>query len=192
MSGITKMVEWLENVLKEQKKIIGDNTYALAVKLALDSILTEARRLAAEEAKDNPRRDCVQGGIDEMYSGEAKDKPPAPASLVEELSALEHEQWMAWAMSVSATEIISQERIDRWKKCMVPYAELTEQMKDFDRIWARKAADILSRYRPQPDVVGELKSMVGDLSTALELHDPNNVLIEKADEIIRKVEEGRK
>ena len=59
--------------------------------------------------------------------------------LIERLAELEHNQWMAWAKRLMETETLSPERIERWKSCMVPYADLTEEMKEFDREWARKA-----------------------------------------------------
>lgn len=59
--------------------------------------------------------------------------------VIEKLAELEHEQWMAWAKSIMKTESISESRKLRWTKCMIPYADLTEEMKEFDREWARKA-----------------------------------------------------
>ena len=60
-------------------------------------------------------------------------------ALTEGLAALEHEQWMAWASTIAMNESISPERLARWEKSMVPYADLPDDVKEQDREWARKA-----------------------------------------------------
>ena len=76
-------------------------------------------------------------------------KPPAKTltdeELVESLAELEHEQWIKWASTIMQTEKISDGRIARWKDCFKPYSELSEEMKEFDREWARKALAILKK-----------------------------------------------
>ena len=52
---------------------------------------------------------------------------------VEKLSELIHNMWMKWAKSILKDEKISDERTCRWGKCFVPYAELSEEMKELDR-----------------------------------------------------------
>jgi hypothetical protein len=56
--------------------------------------------------------------------------------LLERLAELEHEQWVAWSRAVAAE--VPAERRRRWQECWVPYAELTEEVKELDREWARK------------------------------------------------------
>jgi hypothetical protein len=69
-------------------------------------------------------------------------------SMLEELSELEHDQWMKWAKDLMKKEQLTKERTDRWEKeCFMPYADLTEEMKDFDREWARKAIKITEKYK---------------------------------------------
>lgn len=64
--------------------------------------------------------------------------------LLEELSALEHEQWWCWALHLMQTEPgISKERINRWKNSMIPYSKLSEVNKEHDRIWACRALKIM-------------------------------------------------
>lgn len=58
---------------------------------------------------------------------------------IEALAAIEHEQWMEWAKSIMATVHIPPERQARWTNLMVPYSELSEENKELDRKWARKA-----------------------------------------------------
>lgn len=65
--------------------------------------------------------------------------------IIEQLAELEHYQWMMWANNIVATESISEKRKERWATCMIPYAELSEEMKEHDRVWARKALAILRK-----------------------------------------------
>lgn len=74
--------------------------------------------------------------------------------LIEALAALEHEQWMGWSKSLAQliqgqygleywklpTELAL--KISRWEKLWVPFADLSEEMKEKDREWARKAVSI--------------------------------------------------
>ena len=60
-------------------------------------------------------------------------------TLLESLAKLEHEQWMAWSKSIAASEKISEERLERWKKLWVEYEDLPEWDKEKDRVWARRA-----------------------------------------------------
>lgn len=59
-----------------------------------------------------------------------------PKALRETLAMLEHQQWAYWARAVMSE--VSLERQERWKKYLVPYQELSEDVKDFDRKWADK------------------------------------------------------
>ncbi|HTU17970.1 MAG TPA: hypothetical protein VMG10_07895 [Gemmataceae bacterium] len=63
--------------------------------------------------------------------------------VLERLAEVEHEQWMAWSQSVAAE--VSAERRQRWQACWVPYGDLPEEMKEQDRIWARKVLETLRR-----------------------------------------------
>jgi len=67
-------------------------------------------------------------------------------TLREELAALEHEQWMAWAKDVSEEQNVSA-RKEKWKKLFIPYEELSEEDKDKDREWADKVLEIISEYK---------------------------------------------
>ena len=63
--------------------------------------------------------------------------------VLERLAEVEHEQWMAWSQSVA--EDVSAERRQRWQMCWVPYNDLPEEMKELDRLWARKMLEALHR-----------------------------------------------
>ena len=65
--------------------------------------------------------------------------------IIESLAELEHKQWMKWADTIMQTEKISDDRFARWASCMIPYADLSEEMKEHDRVWARKALAILRK-----------------------------------------------
>ena len=64
-------------------------------------------------------------------------------SVLERLAALEHEQWMAWSQSVAAE--VSAERRQRWQSCWVPYEDLPDEVKEEDRLSARKVLAALHR-----------------------------------------------
>ena len=64
-----------------------------------------------------------------------------PESLLERLAELEHEQWVAWSKAVA--DEVSAERRQRWEACWVPYAELPDDVKEQDRVWARKVLSML-------------------------------------------------
>lgn len=71
------------------------------------------------------------------------DNDKSDAELIEKLAALEHEQWMQWAKDILKTEDIHKERAERWEELFISYDELTEEMKEEDRKWARKVLNIL-------------------------------------------------
>lgn len=63
--------------------------------------------------------------------------------LLEAVAEFEHEQWMAWAKNLMDKEPgISDDRKERWSKLFVPYSELSEEMKEADREWARAVGKI--------------------------------------------------
>ena len=59
-------------------------------------------------------------------------------NILEKLAELEHDQWIEWSKDIASKESLSKERINRWKKYWVPYSELTEEVKEQDRKYARK------------------------------------------------------
>jgi hypothetical protein len=65
------------------------------------------------------------------------------ASLLERLAELEHEQWVAWSRSVA--DEVSAERRRRWQDFWVAYSELPEEVKEQDRLWARKVLELLGK-----------------------------------------------
>ena len=66
--------------------------------------------------------------------------------LRERLAAIEHDQWMAWARNLRATELLSYERLQRWAYLIVPYDELPEDRKEDDRLWADKVLAAIDKW----------------------------------------------
>ena len=64
--------------------------------------------------------------------------------LLEELSKIEHDQWVEWSKSVSSE--VSDERKKRWQKYWVPYEDLSEDVKEQDRVYARKVLNAVDKY----------------------------------------------
>lgn len=67
----------------------------------------------------------------------------------ERLADLEHEQWMKWAGTVMPE--VSSGRQARWQEYMVPYEELTEKVKDYDRKWADKILKLIDEFWEEED-----------------------------------------
>lgn len=75
--------------------------------------------------------------------------------LVEKLAELEHDQWIEWSKSVAGE--VSESRLARWELYWVPYSELSEAVKEQDRIWARKVLAVL-----QEDIQAANKKLFED------------------------------
>lgn len=67
-----------------------------------------------------------------------------PHDILEMLAELEHEQWMAWTKAVAKRGVVGDEQVKKWRVNWVPYRELSNESKEDDRRWARKA---LARLR---------------------------------------------
>jgi hypothetical protein len=67
-------------------------------------------------------------------------------TVLEELAALEHEQWSHWTRYL--LDNLSPENIARWQRQIeTPYRELSEEEKEKDRIWARKVLATIERAK---------------------------------------------
>lgn len=88
------------------------------------------------------------------------------SEVIEKLASVEHAQWESWAKSVGGDiqvllEIIAEnvsvddlnsdqlevierngKRVENWPKLMVDYEELSEEMKERDRVYARRVYEI--------------------------------------------------
>lgn len=79
--------------------------------------------------------------------------------LIEKLSSLEHDQWMKWSDNLArelervieliethdeegAVELLKK-RLSGWEQYWIPYVELSDEVKEFDRLWARKVLAVV-------------------------------------------------
>jgi hypothetical protein len=81
-----------------------------------------------------------------MHAMSTQSKPAE--DLVEALSELEHEQWMHWSQAV-ALEVSSVTQA-KWQRSWIAYDDLTDGLKEADRVWARKVAALLRERRLIP------------------------------------------
>lgn len=59
--------------------------------------------------------------------------------LIDDLSKIEHEQWMEWALALICREELSPERKKRWHDYIVTkWEKLEEDVKNDDRKFAKK------------------------------------------------------
>jgi hypothetical protein len=61
--------------------------------------------------------------------------------LIEALAEIEHEQWLHWSNAV-APEVADATRL-KWQSFWIDYSHLTEEVKEADRVWARKVVALL-------------------------------------------------
>lgn len=65
--------------------------------------------------------------------------------ILEELAALEHEQWAHWTKYTMGN--MTEFNRSRWEKQIeTPYKELSTKEKDSDREWAKKVLEIVDKY----------------------------------------------
>lgn len=63
--------------------------------------------------------------------------------LIEKLAELEHDQWVSWSKNVAKSSSLDITVRRRWESLWVPYEELSEEMKEKDRVWARKSMELV-------------------------------------------------
>ena len=68
--------------------------------------------------------------------------------LVEALAEIEHAQWLHWSQAVAADVGVATRA--KWQRSWVDYAELTEDLKEADRVWARKVVTLLRQRKLIP------------------------------------------
>lgn len=92
-----------------------------------------------------------------------------PASIVEWLAELEHEQWMQWSKTVAERGVVDAAQVAKWRADWIPYAQLDDKTKEFDRVWARKA---LARLRSRDLVKSRNKTMRPDRAAKMTEPEP--------------------
>ena len=75
-------------------------------------------------------------------------QPNTSDDLVADLARIEHEQWMHWSQAVAA-DIAKATRM-KWQRFWVDYAELRGDLKEPDRLWARKVVTLLRQRKLIP------------------------------------------
>ena len=60
----------------------------------------------------------------------------------EKIAEILHNIWIEWSREVASTETISQERVNRWMAQWTPYENLTEKVKDQDRVYAARIVNL--------------------------------------------------
>ena len=68
--------------------------------------------------------------------------------LVEALAEIEHEQWMHWSRTVAAD--VTDATRAKWQRSWTDYAVLPDDLKEADRVWARKVITVLRQRRLIP------------------------------------------
>lgn len=69
-------------------------------------------------------------------------------SLLERLAEKEHDQWMHWSKYVADNHDIPDSLREKWEENWRPYSDLSDELKEKDRKWARKA---LEEFRNNSD-----------------------------------------
>lgn len=69
--------------------------------------------------------------------------------ILEELAELEHQQWQQWAQNSINKRNVPEQVKSRWQKYFVPYQDLSEEVKELDRVYARKVLAIFERYKKE-------------------------------------------
>jgi hypothetical protein len=72
-------------------------------------------------------------------------QPKPTDDLVEALAEIEHEQWMHWSQTVAVN--VPDATRDKWQRSWVNYADLTDELKEADRVWARKVVTLLREQK---------------------------------------------
>ena len=74
--------------------------------------------------------------------------PNPDVELMEALAEIEHEQWMHWSRIVAAD--VTEATRAKWQRSWTDYAALPDDLKEDDRVWARKVITILRQRRLIP------------------------------------------
>jgi hypothetical protein len=154
MEDRDEIIETQRGEVREAQREIAEREKALLAAIRQNAAVIEQRDEAQREcaslklsyqACENLRQDgndrITRCGIkyNEMLqqrdAARVEAKKLREALDTERLAAIAHDQWMTWANAV-LSEVHDTRRM-RWRKLMVPYVKLSEEMKEHDRKWAR-------------------------------------------------------
>ena len=68
-------------------------------------------------------------------------------NLLEDLAKREHQQWKKWAQHAIQQGSVPEHIKSRWSKYFVPYSDLSEDIKELDREYARQILVIFEKYK---------------------------------------------
>jgi hypothetical protein len=107
---------------------------------SLFDIMAEMRTRQAIETGQAMAEALVTGAEQARWQAKVEE---AKKHRLERLAALEHEQWCYWTRQLVSSGRIPDWLVLRWKANWVPYAELSEEMKEHDRVWARRVVALM-------------------------------------------------
>jgi len=131
ISEVLSLNEDHKKIVSNHLKFLSD-TLATHVKL---QVLKSSRLIEDEDTKILLER--ISEDVGKSVSNTAID-----GEFIENLSSLEHEQWIYWARAVLPE--VSEETRKRWEKYFVPYFELEDKVKALDRVWAQRVLMVSS------------------------------------------------
>jgi hypothetical protein len=67
--------------------------------------------------------------------------PNPDADLMEARAEIEHEQWLHWSRTVAAD--VTDATRAKWQRSWTDYAALPDDVKEADRVWARRVITLL-------------------------------------------------
>lgn len=122
-------------------------TTVAEVKRALEHFKDQDRVLVCIFQLPEPKIQTKQEIGETIIEQNEKEQIPDP-DLLEKIASIEHDQWIYWSKSLAlSSETLSQERRDRWRRLWrTRYPDLSEEMKEQDRVWARKVLEVISLH----------------------------------------------
>jgi len=135
--------ELMQALDKECNDLIPDPAiYPLELKLRQAIAALDSKRMDELEQLENGPwsqfvKECKEVAVRAEGAREERERiQTAIKNMLEQLADLEHEQWMTWSKAVAHE--VSDERRQRWLSYWVPYSQLTDEIKEHDRVWARE------------------------------------------------------
>ena len=156
LEEINKLVSKGKSLWKQrQRKII----YTNEISRAENALFVDDNQLAELVMKKVQAENEIEEYVENKLKNHREEQGLNTGDLLEELAALEHEQWMVWSKGVAKniSELVdlceekccwngtkypaiteAKERLERWESLWIPYEELSEEMKESDRVYAER------------------------------------------------------
>jgi hypothetical protein len=150
-----KTLKEIEGAIKEVERVAFSRAANYLLKMAQNNpddidMVTTIQQLAV--------------GVENLSSSPCLSKP----TIAEEIAEMIHVEWVCWSTAVS--DEVSSERRNRWRLYWGRYSELPEQVKEQDRVWARK---MMMRITPHLEKMKleQYGKFVEYLGRAMDLHN---------------------